>query len=151
MKRKLAPIKLKLKVDQKKKQPKYDWSMLPEKEKTAVKEKSLKWLGENYEMNQLCSLQRKNVYRHYLDFCEKEGIALAPLESTFGRYVIHQFPLVRMRRIGKRNCTSYHYAGIDIKSTSDGHSIVLPGSIDSKQTLKGDCKAGPDSGANETR
>lgn len=78
---------------------------------------TIKWLNENYQLEDGVCLPRSTIYEHYLDFCERELIQ--PVNAaSFGKIIRQQFPSLTTRRLGTRGQSKYHYYGLGIKQSS---------------------------------
>ncbi|KAJ9574001.1 hypothetical protein L9F63_008598, partial [Diploptera punctata] len=70
---------------------------------------TLNWLSENYELAEGVCIPRNVIYKHYCDFCQKNG--MIPI-------IRQKFKMVKNRRLGTRGYSTYHYYGIGIRSFS---------------------------------
>ncbi|XP_063678417.1 regulatory factor X 4-like isoform X2 [Bolinopsis microptera] len=79
-----------------------------------------RWLSENYEVSEGCSVPRNVIYEHYLDFCVRNSVQ--PVNAaSFGKIIRQHFPTLKTRRLGSRGQSKYHYYGLAIKETSQYH------------------------------
>ncbi|KAL5251982.1 hypothetical protein ACHWQZ_G014949 [Mnemiopsis leidyi] len=79
-----------------------------------------RWLSENYEVLEGCSVPRNVIYEHYLDFCVRNSVQ--PVNAaSFGKIIRQHFPTLKTRRLGSRGQSKYHYYGLAIKETSQYH------------------------------
>ncbi|PSN56072.1 hypothetical protein C0J52_05872, partial [Blattella germanica] len=67
---------------------------------------TLNWLSENYELAEGVCIPRNVIYKHYCDFCQKNG--MIPI-------IRQKFKMVKNRRLGTRGYSTYHYYGIGIR------------------------------------
>ncbi|XP_033607917.1 transcription factor RFX4-like [Cryptotermes secundus] len=78
---------------------------------------TLRWLSENYEFAEGVCIPRSVIYKHYRDFCQKNG--MTPVNpASFGKIIRQKFKRVKNRRLGTRGYSTYHYYGIGIRSFS---------------------------------
>ncbi|XP_069693696.1 DNA-binding protein RFX2-like [Periplaneta americana] len=78
---------------------------------------TLNWLSENYELAEGVCIPRNVIYKHYCDFCQKNG--MMPVNpASFGKIIRQKFKMVKNRRLGTRGYSTYHYYGIGIRTYS---------------------------------
>ncbi|EDV28599.1 uncharacterized protein TRIADDRAFT_51678 [Trichoplax adhaerens] len=77
----------------------------------------IKWLDENYTVNEGVCMPRCILYGHYLEFCRARNV-IAACPATFGKTIRQKFPNLTTRRLGTRGKSKYHYYGIGIKESS---------------------------------
>jgi regulatory factor X 1/2/3 len=78
---------------------------------------TVKWLIENFEPAEGCSLRRSTLYNYYLHHCTSEQ--LEPVNpASFGKLIRSVFLGLRTRRLGTRGNSKYHYYGIRVKASS---------------------------------
>lgn len=82
---------------------------------------TIKWLEQNYRLEDGICLPRSTIYEHYSDFCQRERIQ--PVNAaSFGKIIRQQFPTLTTRRLGTRGQSKYHYFGLGIKPSSRYYS-----------------------------
>eukprot|EP00123_Amoebidium_parasiticum_P009797 comp19712_c0_seq1/m.23461 comp19712_c0_seq1/g.23461 ORF comp19712_c0_seq1/g.23461 comp19712_c0_seq1/m.23461 type:complete len:550 (-) comp19712_c0_seq1:149-1798(-) len=75
------------------------------------------WLQGNYHTNEDAGLPRNLLHHHYYCYCVAKR--LTPVNgATFGKILRSVFPDMRVRRLGNRGQSRYHYCGIAPKETS---------------------------------
>ncbi|XP_065903597.1 transcription factor RFX4-like isoform X2 [Dysidea avara] len=82
---------------------------------------TIRWLEENYDLQEGICLPRNTIYSHYLDYCSRSNYV--PINAaSFGKIVRQRFPKLTTRRLGTRGQSKYHYYGLGIKTTSRYYS-----------------------------
>uniref|UniRef100_T1JF65 RFX-type winged-helix domain-containing protein n=1 Tax=Strigamia maritima TaxID=126957 RepID=T1JF65_STRMM len=89
-------------------------------------DKTINWIGVNYEWSESVCIPRCLLYQHYLEFCQQNQFQpVGP--ASFGKIVRQRFSKVTTRRLGTRGQSIYHYCGIGIKATSVYYTQVYNG------------------------
>jgi hypothetical protein len=70
-----------------------------------------RWLIENYEAAEGHSVLRSELYGHYLDYCQANGLG-GVNAASFGKLLRGVFSEITTRRLGMRGQSKYHYCGI---------------------------------------
>ncbi|TIC06721.1 hypothetical protein E3Q16_00982 [Wallemia mellicola] len=82
---------------------------------------AIAWLTDSYipceeDCNtNVASVPRQRMFQSYHDYCESNSLESLSSRS-FGKLVIKQFPGLKIKRIGKREISTYHYCGITFKT-----------------------------------
>lgn len=86
--------------------------------KSKIMDQIPEWLKDTFSANELVSIPRNAVYKHYLRHSAKEGWKpLAP--ASFGKVFRGVFPFVTTRRLGVRGQSKYHYHGVGLKNPEE--------------------------------
>eukprot|EP00117_Sycon_ciliatum_P043592 scpid67938/ scgid5047/ Transcription factor RFX3; Regulatory factor X 3 len=88
-------------------------------ERAASYEKIRQWIRDNFEKEEGSGLPREQVYNFYKDFGPSDDFTVIN-PASFGKCVRHVFPSaeVKIRRLGTRGRSKYHYYGLTVKKSS---------------------------------
>eukprot|EP00124_Ichthyophonus_hoferi_P004745 Ihof_evm1s565 gene=Ihof_evmTU1s565 len=78
---------------------------------------SIEWLQTNFHAKEDGSLPRNLLHHHYHHYCQARRLT-SVTGATFGKLVRTVFPEMRIRRLGNRGQSRYHYCGLAPRETS---------------------------------
>ncbi|KAI3643571.1 hypothetical protein MP228_013126 [Amoeboaphelidium protococcarum] len=98
------------------------------------------WLRDNYLEGEKLNVQRHLVLHHLNQYCAHYGLPqVGP--SMLGKAVKQIFPSVKIRRLGVRGHSKYHYCGIGL-ADSRGGQMLSPGTPGGIMGIFGGAAAG---------
>lgn len=80
-------------------------------------QKIIKWLTENFEVDQDSTISRESLYSDYAEWAKANGFEVLNCQS-FARILRSIFPKTTTKRIGIQGLSQYHYTGLQLKSDS---------------------------------